>query len=75
MSVRKRLMRKWFAWHSVWDPIINFHMPVRRKELRHPSLPWLEDEKVKVAMQARDQVPSDRGGPLRGDGAGIPHSP
>ena len=35
-------------------------MPMTKIKNSHPSLPWLKDEEVTAAMQARDQARFDR---------------
>ena len=41
-------------------PIIDRHIPLRTIRIRNRSYPWLEDEKVRDAMAARDLARSDR---------------
>ena len=51
---------KWDAWKTVWSPVIDRHMPLRQLKLRHQSQPWLFDENVRAARDARDQARLDR---------------
>ena len=51
---------KWNSFYSIWDPIINSHMPMRTIPLKHRPYPWLQDENVTEAMAARDQARIDR---------------
>ncbi|KAF0289924.1 hypothetical protein FJT64_011822 [Amphibalanus amphitrite] len=51
---------KWSAWRAVWDPIIDRHLPLKEVKLRHKSQPWMYDEDVKEAMEARDRAREDK---------------
>ncbi|KAF0309848.1 hypothetical protein FJT64_019051 [Amphibalanus amphitrite] len=51
---------KWDAWRSAWTPLIDRHMPVRQILTRHQPQPWLHDEDVAAAMEARDAARLDK---------------
>ncbi|KAF0308377.1 Proteasome subunit alpha-type 7-like [Amphibalanus amphitrite] len=51
---------KWDAWRSAWTPLIDRHMPVRQIRTRHQPQPWLHDEDVAAAMEARDAARLDK---------------
>ena len=51
---------KWDAWRSAWDPLIDRHMPKRRIRTRHQPQPWLYDDGVRAAMEARDAARLDK---------------
>ena len=50
----------WNAWLSVWDQIIDRHTPLHKVKLKHQSYPWLEDDDVRAAMEARDKARADK---------------
>ena len=50
----------WNSFLTVWDPIINQHMPMRTIKVKHRPGPWLDDDSVREAMAARDQARADR---------------
>ena len=47
---------KWSAWLSVWSPHIDHHMPLVKIKSRHRPCPWLNDERVRDTMRARDEA-------------------
>ena len=51
---------KWEAWRSAWDPQIDRHMPLRRIKVKHQPQPWLHDESVTAAREARDTARRDK---------------
>ena len=51
---------KWDAWRSAWDPLIDRHMPKRQIRIRHQPQPWLHDDGVRAAMEARDAARLDK---------------
>ena len=51
---------KWDAWRSAWDPLIDRHMPKRQIRIRHQPQPWLHDDDVRAAMEARDAARLDK---------------
>ena len=51
---------KWSAWRAVWEPILDRHMPTRQVKLRHKPQPWLYDDAVREAKEARERARADR---------------
>ena len=51
---------KWSAWRAVWDPILDRHMPIRQVKLHHKPQPWLYDDAVREAREARDRAREDK---------------
>ncbi|KAF0302780.1 hypothetical protein FJT64_025149 [Amphibalanus amphitrite] len=51
---------KWDAWQTTWGPAIDRHMPVRRITVKHQSPPWLHDDDVQAALEARDKARLDK---------------
>ena len=51
---------KWDAWRDTWNPRIDNHMPVREIKAKHQSPPWLYDDDVRAAMEARDAARVDK---------------
>ena len=51
---------KWNSFLAVWDRVINIHMPMKTIKLKNRPHPWLEDDEVREAMDARDRARADR---------------
>ena len=48
------------AFYNILSPIVNKHAPIRRKRVKHPTLPgWLSTE-IKEAMSIRDKLKKER---------------
>ena len=48
------------AWYEAFLPVVEKHAPIRRRRVKHPTLPqWLSSEIIK-AMKLRDRLKRDK---------------
>ena len=48
------------AWYEAFLPVVEKHAPVRKRRVKHPTLPeWLSSEIIK-AMKLRDRLKRDK---------------
>ena len=45
----------WQTWSSLFMDVVNLHVPLCKKKIRHNACPWITDDIVKL-MKERDQI-------------------
>ena len=48
------------AWYNLFSPIVDKHAPIRRKRVKHQTLPGWLNEKIMTAMKLRDKLKKEK---------------